>query len=153
MRATFLPSNFQRLMYHILQNLKQGNKSVEDYTTTFYQLLARNKIHETKDQLMVWYIRGLRVKMQNTINMLDPTSMHVAHQRALIINKQQLRTAYNTFNNNNSNAGNREGSGTTGNNTTERFYQPDTSGFRCFTCDEIGHRQLECNKAGKKTVC
>ena len=35
--------------------------SVKDYTIEFYQLLARNEIHETEDQLVAQYISGLRV--------------------------------------------------------------------------------------------
>ncbi|GKB75351.1 reverse transcriptase domain-containing protein, partial [Tanacetum coccineum] len=52
MRANFIPHNYQRQMYQRLQNLKQGSKSVEDYTTEFYQLIARNDIQETEDQLV-----------------------------------------------------------------------------------------------------
>ena len=44
LRGTFLPYNYQRLMYQRLQNLRQGMCTVEDYTTEFYQLLARNEI-------------------------------------------------------------------------------------------------------------
>ncbi|GJV73204.1 reverse transcriptase domain-containing protein [Tanacetum coccineum] len=33
LRENFIPHNYQRLMYQRLQNLKQGTKSVEDYTT------------------------------------------------------------------------------------------------------------------------
>ncbi|GJV67926.1 putative nucleotidyltransferase, ribonuclease H, partial [Tanacetum coccineum] len=60
MRANFIPHNYQRQMYQRLQNLKQGSKSVEDYTTEFYQLIARNDIQEIKDQLVSRYISGLR---------------------------------------------------------------------------------------------
>ncbi|GJU23734.1 putative nucleotidyltransferase, ribonuclease H [Tanacetum coccineum] len=54
----FIPHNYQRL-----QNLKQGTKSVEDYTAEFYQLIARNDIQETEDQLVSYYIGGLRTKV------------------------------------------------------------------------------------------
>ena len=42
--STFLPYNYLRLMYKWLQNLRQGTRSMEDYTIEFYQLLARNEI-------------------------------------------------------------------------------------------------------------
>nr|GEX71966.1 hypothetical protein [Tanacetum cinerariifolium] len=56
MMANFIPHNYQRLMYQRLQNLKQGSKSVEDYTTEFYQLIARNDIQEREYQLVSRYI-------------------------------------------------------------------------------------------------
>ena len=64
LRATFLPYNHQRVMYQQLQHLRQGTHSVEDYIMEYYQLVARNKIHEIEDQLMARYIGGLRVQIQ-----------------------------------------------------------------------------------------
>ncbi|XP_076898116.1 uncharacterized protein LOC143551604 [Bidens hawaiensis] len=56
LRDTFLPHNFQRLMYQRLQNLKQGSRSVDEYTTEFYHLISRNDIQETDEQLVARYI-------------------------------------------------------------------------------------------------
>nr|GEV90545.1 reverse transcriptase domain-containing protein [Tanacetum cinerariifolium] len=55
LRANFIPYNYEWLMYLQLQNMKQGTKSVEDYTTAFYQLIARNDIQDTDDQLSPQY--------------------------------------------------------------------------------------------------
>ena len=52
---------------------------MEDYTTKFYQLLARNEIYETEDQLVARYISGLRVQIQETVNLFDPISISTAH--------------------------------------------------------------------------
>ncbi|GKB47292.1 reverse transcriptase domain-containing protein [Tanacetum coccineum] len=78
-RANFIPYNYQRQMYQWLQNLKQGSKSVEDYTTEFYQLIERNDIQETEDQLISRYIGGLRVQIMEYCNMFDPMTlfMHI----------------------------------------------------------------------------
>ncbi|GJT74710.1 putative reverse transcriptase domain-containing protein [Tanacetum coccineum] len=78
-------------MYQRLQNLKQGSKSVEDYTTEFYQLIARNDIQETEYQLVSRYIGGLRVQIIDSVNMFDPMTLSDAYQRALAFEKQNRR--------------------------------------------------------------
>ena len=87
LRATFLPYNFQRIMYQKLQNLKQGSKTVDDYTTKFYQLVARNEIQETEEQLVACYIGGLRLQLQDTVNLFDPINVSATHQKALIVER------------------------------------------------------------------
>ncbi|GKC64328.1 reverse transcriptase domain-containing protein [Tanacetum coccineum] len=91
MRANFIPHNYQRQMYQRLQNLKQGSKSVEDYTTEFYQLIVRNDIQETEDQLVSRYIGGLRVQIMDYVNMFDPMTLSDAYQRALAFEKDGIR--------------------------------------------------------------
>ena len=66
-------------MYQRLQNLRQWARSMEDYAIKFYQLLARNEIHETEDQLVARYIGGLRVQIQETVNLFDLISIMVTH--------------------------------------------------------------------------
>ena len=70
----FLPYNYQRL-----ESLKQGSKSVDDYTTEFYQLSAHNKLQGTKEQLVAHYIGGLKMSIQDTVNMFDPVTVSAAH--------------------------------------------------------------------------
>ena len=60
---------------------------MDDYTTDFYQLIARNEIQEMEDQLVSRYIRGLKLQIQDTVNMFDPVNMSVAHQRTLMVKK------------------------------------------------------------------
>ena len=60
---------------------------MDDYTTEFYQLIARNEIQEMEDQLVSRYIRGLKLQIQDTVNMFDPVNVSAAHQRALMVEK------------------------------------------------------------------
>ena len=83
MKATFLPYNYQSLMYQRLQNLRQGTKSVNDYADEFYQLIARNDIMETEEHLTPRFVGGLRMQIQDMVNMFDPRSGAEAHQKAL----------------------------------------------------------------------
>ena len=52
---------------------------MEDYTTEFYQLLSRNEVHETEDQLVVRYVGGFRVQIEETVNLFDPISVSTVH--------------------------------------------------------------------------
>ncbi|XP_052176574.1 uncharacterized protein LOC127790885 [Diospyros lotus] len=177
MKEEFLSHNYQRLMYQRLQNLRQGTRTVDEYTTDFYQLVARNKLQETEDQLVSRYVGGLRLQIQDVFNMFDSVSVSVAHQRALQMEKQ-ARRAGNLANSSNMAAGSSRtgGSGSvrnmnqgtgggiraapsTGqpNRNNPNDNQPNrsggNSGIRCFGCGEMGHRQSECKKtAGRKAL-
>lgn len=61
LRREFLPFNYARSLYQKLQNLRQGPRSIDAYTEEFYQLLARNDIDESDDQLISRYVGGLRL--------------------------------------------------------------------------------------------
>ena len=152
MRSTFLPYNFQRLMYQRLQNLRQGLRSVDEYTTEFYQLIARNEIQETEDQLVSHYIGGLNFQIQNTVNMFDPVSVSAAHQRALVVEKQMKRRP-NTVSTgsgagSSSSSGVQKAAASSGN--IGQFNR--TSGMKCFGYGETAHRKFECKKTAAKTL-
>ena len=79
LRGAFLPHNYAKLLYQQLQNLRQGNGSVDDYTTEFHWLVARNDLTETEEQQVSRYIGGLRSQFQDQLNLLDPYSVSEAH--------------------------------------------------------------------------
>ncbi|PKI58591.1 hypothetical protein CRG98_021054 [Punica granatum] len=125
MRATFLPYDFQRIMYQRLQNLRQGTRSVDEYTNKFYKLVARNELQETEDQLM-----------------------------ALIVERQQKRAGSRMFSGGvavaRTSGATRAGgsSAVPGRPTRPANIGPSSSGAKCFKCGEPGHRQSEFYVAG-----
>ncbi|XP_076901793.1 uncharacterized protein LOC143556338 [Bidens hawaiensis] len=159
LRDSFLPHNFQRLMYQRLQNLKQGSRSVDEYTTEFYHLISSNDIQETDEKLVARYIGGLRVQIMDSVNLFDPLTVAEAYQRALAFEKQKRRvgSSYSP-----APAGGNSGSGSGGprvvpsqqrsgaNNTGSTSKGASSSGVKCFKCGETGHRQVDCNQAGKR---
>ncbi|KAH7511654.1 hypothetical protein JRO89_XSUnG0184100 [Xanthoceras sorbifolium] len=69
----------------------EGMRSVDEYTTEFYQLLVRNEIQETQDHLVSHYCGGLRTQILDMINLFDPVTVTEAHQRALQLEKTLSR--------------------------------------------------------------
>jgi hypothetical protein len=79
MRSAFLPYNYTRTLYQRLQNLRQGNRSVDEYTTEFYQLVSRDAIAEDEESRVARYIGGLRIQFQDVLNMFDVLNVSDAH--------------------------------------------------------------------------
>ncbi|CAI0404653.1 unnamed protein product [Linum tenue] len=72
LRAAFLPYNFDRELYQRFQNLRQGTHKVDEYSTEFYSFLAWVDTNESPLQLVSRYIGGLRLQLQDVLNMFDP---------------------------------------------------------------------------------
>ncbi|XP_022899369.1 uncharacterized protein LOC111412675 [Olea europaea var. sylvestris] len=154
MKKQLLPYNYVRTIYQQLQNLRQGGKTVSDYTTDFYMFFTRNEMMETGEQLVSWYMGGLHPQIQDTLNMFDPVIVFEAHQRATQIEKQQSRktTSPSIAGSSSSNPqqqvahpGNPAQSGLLRTNPTQQPTRPRV-GIRCFGCGVTGHRQFECPK-------
>nr|KAJ0217138.1 hypothetical protein LSAT_V11C300143600 [Lactuca sativa] len=136
-----------------------GAKSVDDYKTEFYQLIARNDIQETEEQLVARYIGGLRVQIMDSVNMFDPVSISEAHQRALAFEKQSRRVGGLSST---PNIGGSPGTGCmvprvvpnqqrpTSNSVGPNPRTTVSSSLKCFSCGETGHRQPECKKVRKR---
>ena len=155
MRVTFLPYNYQRLLYQRLQNLKQVFRTVDDYTTEFYQFIPLTEIQKMEDQLVSRYIGGLKLQIQDTVNMFDPVNVFTAHQRALMVEKQ-LQRAVDIINIGSDAGNSKNGAGLnkSGSNGSGQFNRGDRiSGMKCFGCGETGHKLAKCKKTtGKKAL-
>lgn len=144
-------------MYQRFQNLRQGPRSFDDYTTEFYQLLARTDLKKSPVQLVSHYIGGLRLQLQDTLNMFDPLTVAEAHQRASQVEKQLARRENVNFRQPSSSTSASTGSSTSpGQKYTEQSPPPPVrgpsqgspgGGMRCFSCGESGHRQADYRKA------
>lgn len=87
-KKTFLPYNYNQLMFQRLQNLCQGSRTVEEYATEFFLLLNRIDLRDSDTQLVVRFTGGLRQQIQHTINLFNPLTLSEAHQQALTVAAQ-----------------------------------------------------------------
>ncbi|KAE8655337.1 putative Serine-threonine protein kinase, plant-type [Hibiscus syriacus] len=62
---------------------------VDDYTEEFYQLVARNDLSETEEQMVARYLGGLRQPLQDVLSLHSLWSVSEAYQRALAVEKQK----------------------------------------------------------------
>lgn len=97
MHAEFLPFNYSRTLYQKLQNLRQGDQTVDAYSKEFYQLLAWTNMLETNDQLMSRFIGGLCLHFQDVLNLFSPVSKSEAHQRVVLLERQYTRRPLEPF--------------------------------------------------------
>ena len=99
------------------------------------------------------YIGGLRVQIQEIVNLFDSISVLAAHQRALQVEKQlsrrsgsrlSINTGSNTRGANHSTSGNSSGQRAPTN--VAQASRTTSSRIRCFGCGETGHQQSDCKK-------
>jgi len=159
MRQYFLPYNYARTIYTQFQNLRQGNRCVDEYASEFFSLMARNNLFEIEENSVSRFIGGLKQQIQNNLLLFNPTSVSEAHQRAVLIEQNLRGSSMWTASSSRSRAG---ASGETSHatktelppssstpdvgasNTAQR--QTRTLTFKCFNCGEAGHRQANCPK-------
>lgn len=64
-------------------------RSMDDYTKEFYQLVAWNDLSKTEEQMVAWYLEGLRQPLQDVISLHLLWTVSEAYQGALVEEKQQ----------------------------------------------------------------
>lgn len=167
MRRNFLPYNYERTLYNKLQNLRQGNHSVEEYTTDFFHMAARMTTAETQEQLISRFIGVLRSQLQNALQQFNPSTVSEAHQRALAM-EVQLRSNWTSSSTRTRPQLNTTTETTLGQSSNATTSKPDanqkdipndsiassrlarSNALRCFTCGERGHIQTACPKQNRR---
>lgn len=64
---------------------------MDDYTEEFYQLITRNDLSEMEEQMVVWYLGGLRQALHDALSLHLLWTVSEAYQHAVAVEKQQNR--------------------------------------------------------------
>jgi len=75
LKAKFLPTHYLHDNYLKFHNLKQGTKSVEEYTREFEQLLLKCDLKEYETQTLVRYLSGLDDQISHVIKLHPYSSL------------------------------------------------------------------------------
>ncbi|XP_019085415.1 PREDICTED: uncharacterized protein LOC109126359 [Camelina sativa] len=161
MQKKFLPFNYEQLLFHKLQNLRQGNRTVEDYATEFFLLMNRVEVRDSEQQLIARFIGGLRQQIQHTLNLFHPLSLGEAHQQAITIETQTkdnfLGWSSSRLNRQPNLATPFAPEVTVPVQAKETAIVPvdtnrpvRTGTLRCFACGEPGHRQSACPTCNRR---
>ena len=89
LKSKFLPSHYIQDNYYRLHHLKQGSKSVEEYTREFEQLLLKCDLREDDAQTMVRYLSGLDESIAHMIELHPYTSLDDLSSLAYKVEQQK----------------------------------------------------------------
>ncbi|KAK9010369.1 hypothetical protein V6N11_036880 [Hibiscus sabdariffa] len=90
-RKRFVPSHYHRELFQKLQNLKQGNRSVEDYFKEMEMAIMRDNIVEDREATMAHFLAGLNTEIANVVELQHYVELDDMVHMAIKIEKQQRR--------------------------------------------------------------
>ncbi|PKU81696.1 hypothetical protein MA16_Dca026429 [Dendrobium catenatum] len=83
LRAQFLPTDFEQILYMRYQHYMQGARTVSEYTKELNRLSARNDLHELGTQMVARYIGGLKDSIQDKLELNSVWTMPQAVNLAM----------------------------------------------------------------------
>ncbi|KAF3784819.1 hypothetical protein EJ110_NYTH26728 [Nymphaea thermarum] len=175
MQTKFVPSDHAERAYKEYLNLRQGSRSVADYTAEFHRLSLRVQIVEAERQQVASYFSGLRPFISDEFNCtrvdtLDQASSYAMNIEEILKGKHETRvsrgdasyhpkSSFPTRGGSSSkpveskpvppSPGKGEQSGPAYNTRSKTCSSDQT--IRCFRCHELGHLASKCPNSHKKT--
>ena len=97
MRKRFVSTYYYRKLYNKLQNLRQGNHSVEEYYKEMKVAMARANIEEDRKATMARFLEGLNQEIQNMVELQHYVELEdMVHMAIKIGNQVKRRGSSNT---------------------------------------------------------
>ena len=83
LKAKFIPADYELGLFKKLQNLKQKDMTMKDYTEEFYKLTIQSGHSELSKEKVDQYINGLRFNIQDEASMLKIDLVEDSYQYTL----------------------------------------------------------------------
>ena len=97
MRKRFVPTYYYRELYNKLQNLRQGNRGVEEYYKEMEVAMARANTEEDREATMARFLAGLNREIQNLVELQHYVELEdMVHMAIKIENQVKRRGNSNT---------------------------------------------------------
>ena len=97
MRKRFVPTYYYRELYNKLQNLRQGNRGVEEYYKEMEVAMARANIEEDREATMARFLAGLNREIQILVELQHYVELEdMVHMAIKIENQVKRRGNSNT---------------------------------------------------------
>ncbi|KAL4318322.1 hypothetical protein GQ457_18G007920 [Hibiscus cannabinus] len=91
MRRRFIPTHYHRELFNKLQNLKQSNRSVEDYYKEMEVAMIRANIDEDREATMARFLTGLDPDIANVVELQHYIDIDDMVHMAMKVEKQLKR--------------------------------------------------------------
>ncbi|KAL4355007.1 hypothetical protein GQ457_06G010920 [Hibiscus cannabinus] len=91
MRRRFIPTHYHRELLYRLQNLTQGNRSVEDYFKEMEVVMIRANIDEDREATMARFLAGLDLNIASVVELQHYVEIDDMVHMAMKVEKQLKR--------------------------------------------------------------
>ncbi|KAK0587640.1 hypothetical protein LWI29_026225 [Acer saccharum] len=123
----YLPDNYRQDIFLKIQNFRQKDLSIAEYTAEFDNLMLKGDLMEPEQQTIARYLGGLNYEISNVVQLQPYWTFNDVCKLAFKVEKQQKEIRGRS-----SKYGSREGFPIKGTNS------------KCFKCQGFGHIASEC---------
>ena len=154
LKRKYLPLHYRQDIFLKIQNLKQQNLTVEEYSAEFENLIIKGDLQEAEEQSIARYLSGLRLEISKTVQLQPYNTLQDVIKLAL---KVEALNKYGGFTKNRIKEGFIKNSTSRGPSSAKTTLKPQVKGEvhkpqqestsklrQCFKCHGFGHIASEC---------